>query len=118
MESQTLGSILGFTRPRRSDWKSDHMASPRNLLGPYGAKCKSQTRPVYDCGMANHKYTSKRGIEVFSNTTLETNRPLEVGRVIVDPCTGERYRVHFITKEKETERAHPSLPDDILHQMG
>jgi len=56
------------------------------------------------------EYTWKHGIQSISYTTLKTNRPLEVGKVIVDLCTGEKYKVLIIAKAKEHDRAFTMFP--------
>lgn len=61
------------------------------------------------------EYTWKHGVEFTSDTTLKTDRPLEVGKVLVDLCTGQRYQVLTIAKAKENDRAFATFPEDVLH---
>ena len=56
------------------------------------------------------EYTWKHESEFTPDTTLKTNRPLEIGKVLVDLCTGQTYRVHTIAKAKENDRAFTTLP--------
>jgi hypothetical protein len=44
-----------------------------------------------------------------------TERPLEVGTVLVDLCTGEKYRVLSLAKAKENDRAFAMFPEDVVH---
>jgi len=60
------------------------------------------------------KYTWKHGIQSTSDTTLKTNRPLEVGNVLVDLCTGKKYVVLIIGKAKEHDRAFAMFPKAVV----
>src|SRR5712692_11829033 len=60
------------------------------------------------------EYTWKHGVQLTSYTTLKTNRPLEVGKVLVDLCTGEKYQVLAIGKAKEDDRAFAMFPEDVV----
>ena len=60
------------------------------------------------------EYTWKHGIQFTSYTILKTNRPLEVGTVMVDLCTGEKYKILSIEKAKPNDRAFESFPEDVV----
>ena len=47
------------------------------------------------------EYTWKQGIQGASHTTFKSSRPVEVGNVLVDLCTGEKYKVLAIAKAKK-----------------
>ena len=63
------------------------------------------------------KYTWKHATQISSDTTLETNRPLEVGTVLVDLFTGLNHQVLSISKAKGYERGSTLLPEDVLQTL-
>lgn len=44
------------------------------------------------------EYAWKHGIQIVSNHTFETEDPLEVGKILVDLCTGDKYKILSVAK--------------------
>lgn len=49
------------------------------------------------------EYLWKHGVASYSDTILKTNRPLEVGKVMVDLCSGDMYQVVSVTKGEDSD---------------
>jgi hypothetical protein len=46
------------------------------------------------------EYRWKHGIQIVSNLTFKTEDPLEIGRFLVDVCTGDKYKVLSVEKPR------------------
>ncbi|MGO9210577.1 MAG: hypothetical protein ACLPXM_10970 [Terriglobales bacterium] len=64
--------------------------------------------------MKTHDYTWKIGPQLWSNRTLQTNKPVTENAVIVDLYDGHRYVVQAIYPAKPTDRAYSSLPGTVV----
>ena len=43
-------------------------------------------------------YTWKHGIQIVSGQTIKTEDPLEVSKILVDLCTGDKYKILSVAK--------------------
>jgi hypothetical protein len=50
------------------------------------------------------EYAWKHGIQIVSNHTFETEDPLEVGKILVDLCTGDKYKILSVAKPGDRTR--------------
>jgi hypothetical protein len=46
-------------------------------------------------------YTWKHGIQIVSGQTFKTEDPLEVGKILVDLCTGDKYKILSVAKPRD-----------------
>ena len=50
------------------------------------------------------EYAWKHGIQIVSNDTFKTEDPLEVGKILVDLCTGDKYKILSVAKPRDRTR--------------
>ncbi len=50
------------------------------------------------------EYTWKHGIQLVSGQTFQTDDPLEVGKILVDLCTGDKYKILSVAKPRDRTR--------------
>jgi hypothetical protein len=50
------------------------------------------------------EYTWKHGIQLVSGQTFQTEDPLEVGKILVDLCTGDKYKILSVAKPRDRTR--------------
>jgi hypothetical protein len=50
------------------------------------------------------EYTWKHGIQIVSVQTFKTEDPLEVGKILVDLCTGDKYKILSVAKPRDRTR--------------
>jgi hypothetical protein len=50
------------------------------------------------------EYTWKHGSQIVSGQTFKTEDPLEVGKILVDLCTGDRYKILSVAKPRDGTR--------------
>jgi hypothetical protein len=61
------------------------------------------------------EYTWKCGVDFASNTEVKTNKPLGIGKVVIDLLDGSRYRVDAIFPAKPNDREWSTMPDTVVH---
>jgi hypothetical protein len=49
-------------------------------------------------------YTWKHGIQIVSGQTFKTEDPLGVGKILVDLCTGDKYKILSVAKPRDRTR--------------
>jgi hypothetical protein len=47
------------------------------------------------------EYTWRHGIQIVPNQTFKTDDPPEVGKILVDPCTGDKYKILSVAKPRD-----------------
>jgi hypothetical protein len=65
--------------------------------------------------MTTNKYTWKIGMELSSNTQLETNKPLTEDKVLIDLYDGKRFVVNAIAPARKGEKDWAFMSDTVLH---
>jgi hypothetical protein len=53
------------------------------------------------------EYTWKHGIQIVPNQTFKTDDPLEVGKILVDLCTGDKYKILPVEAQRLAEGCMP-----------
>jgi hypothetical protein len=55
------------------------------------------------------EYTWKHGIQIVPNQTFKTDDPLEVGKILVDLCTGDKYKILPVEAQRLAEGVYATL---------
>jgi hypothetical protein len=64
--------------------------------------------------MKTHNYIWKIGPQVYSDTTIRTNRPLTPDTILIDLYNGHKYLVQTIWPAKPSDKEWPSQPDTVI----
>jgi hypothetical protein len=64
------------------------------------------------------EYTWKHGIQLVSGQTFQTEDPLEVGKILVDLCTGDKYKILSVAKPRDRTRLSANVAGWDMHRRG